>query len=140
MQFCAHRGYCSNAPENTMPAFIAAIEKGYERIETDPVFTKDGVIVLLHDNSINRTCRNRDGSPIDMEIFISQLTYAELLNYDAGIAVGEAFRGTAVPRLEELLELVDGTEVILELDKKIPTDKIEPLLLLVSKYNVRVEF
>ena len=140
MQFCAHRGDSRNLPENTMPAFIAAIENGFERIETDPVFTKDGVIVLLHDRSINRTCRNADGSKIEKEIFIEDITYEELLQYDFGLAVSEEHRGTRVARLEELLILAEKSGVILELDKKIPTDKIDPLLTLVKKYNVRVEF
>ena len=140
MQFCAHRGDCRNAPENTMPAFLAAIENGFERIETDPVFTKDGVIVLLHDRSINRTCRNPDGSEIEKEIFVEDITYDELLQYDFGLAVSGELRGTKVARIEELLILAEKSGVILELDKKIPTDKIDPLLELVKKYKVRVEF
>ena len=140
MQFCAHRGDCRKAPENTMPAFLAAVESGFERIETDPVFTKDGVIVLLHDRSINRTARNADGSEIEKEIFVEDLTHDELLQYDFGIAVSDDLRGTKVARLEELLILAEERGVILELDKKIPTDRLDPLLDLVKKYNVRVEF
>ena len=139
MQFRAHRGH-PDFPENTMPAFQKALADGFEQIETDPVYTKDGVIVLLHDYAINRTCRNRDGSPIDRELLVSECTYDELLAYDAGIACGEEFRGTPIPRLEELLKLLDGTEIVLDLDKKIPTDKMDGLLELVDRYNVRAEF
>ena len=139
MQFRAHRGHVAY-PENTLLAFQKAIEDGFEILETDPVYTKDGVIVLMHDHAINRTCRNRDGSPIEHEILVADATYGELLAYDAGIAHGEEFRGTPIPRLEELLELVDGSDIILDLDKKIPTDKMDELLELIGRYNVRAEF
>ena len=139
MQFRAHRGHAA-CPENTLPAFKKALETGFEILETDPQFTKDGVIVLMHDSSVNRTCRNRDGSPIEKEIIVAESTYAELLTYDAGIAFGEKFSGTPIPRLEDLLVLLDGSDIVLDLDKKIPTDNIEPLLELVSRYRVRAEF
>lgn len=139
MQFRAHRGHAA-CPENTMPAFQKAFEDGFEVIETDPQLTRDGEIVLMHDASINRTCRNRDGSPIEREILIGDATYAELLTFDAGIAFGEKFRGTPIPRLEELLQLLDGSDTVLDLDKKIPTEGLDVLLDLVAKYNVRAEF
>ena len=139
MKFRAHRGHAA-CPENTMLAFKKAFEDGFEEIETDPQLTKDGVIVLMHDNAINRTCRNRDGSPIAQEILVKESTYEELLGYDAGIAFGAEFSGTPIPRLEELLELLDGSNVVLDLDKKIPTDKLDALLELVSRYKVTVEF
>ena len=140
MIFRSHRGGTYYTPENTMPAFRSAFEAGFEQIETDPQMTRDGVIVLMHDSSINRTCRNADGSRIDRELKVSDLTYAELLQFDAGIAHSEKFRGTRIPRLEELLQLLDGSDVLLSLDKKIPTDKLGPMLDLVSRYNVKVEF
>ena len=68
------------------------------------------------------------------------MTYAELLSYDAGICKGPQFKGTRIPKLEELLQLLDGTDVLLDLDKKIGTEEIEPLLSLVRKYNVKAEF
>ena len=45
MQFRAHRGY-SGYPENTIPAFRKAVDEGFEQVETDPNYTKDGVVVL----------------------------------------------------------------------------------------------
>jgi glycerophosphoryl diester phosphodiesterase len=123
-----------------VPAFKKAFEEGFEVIETDPQLTRDGVIVLMHDYSINRTCRNRDGSLIEREIRVGESTYGELLSYDAGIAFGEEFRGTHIPRLEELLELLDGSDTVLDLDKKIPTEELDVLLDTVAKYNVRAEF
>ena len=139
MLFRAHRGH-SAYPENTLIAFQKALEAGFEYLETDPSMTQDGVIVLMHDSTANRTCRHADGSVIEEEKKIAQITYEELSQFDAGIAFSEEFKGTPVPRLEELLELVNGKDVILDLDKKIGTAEMDPLLELVAKYDVRAEF
>ena len=64
----SHRGYNAIAPENTMSAFQKAYEYGYKYVETDITFTADGVPVLLHDDSIDRTS-NGSGK-------IASLTYA----------------------------------------------------------------
>lgn len=140
MIYRSHRGGVYWTPENTMPAFLDALDRKYEYIETDPCYTKDGVIILHHDKTINRTCRNADGSPIPEPVYHKDLTYAELMEYDAGIAWGEQFRGTKIPRLEELLAAAEGTDVIIALDKKIGDDALDPLLDLVEKYNTRVCF
>ena len=140
MKFRSHRGGVYYTPENTMPAFRAAFAAGYESIETDPQYTRDGVVVLMHDASINRTCRNADGSPIERPVYVANSTYEELLSYDAGIAKGEAFRGTKIPRLDELLALLDGSGTILCLDKKIPDDDMDRLFDVVAKYHAEVEF
>ena len=139
MKFRAHRGH-NACPENTIPAIRRALMEGFEMIETDPTYTKDGEIILMHDPSINRTCRNSDGTPIAQRIDPAEVTYRELLKYDAGIAFGEEFRGTPIPRLEEALALLDGTGVVLSLDKKIKTEEMDSLFDLVEKYNVTVEF
>lgn len=68
MNFQAHRGVSCEAPENTMSAFIAAVKQGYDVIELDPAMTKDGKFVVLHDETINRTARNIDGSFIAKRI------------------------------------------------------------------------
>ena len=140
MIFRSHRGGVFYTPENTMPAFRAAFEAGFEQIETDPQYTKDGVVVLMHDGTINRTCRNADGSPIEKSIKVCDATYEELMKYDAGIHKGEQFKGTKIPKLEELLQLLDGSDVVLDLDKKIPTDNMDALFDVIAKYNVKVEF
>ncbi|MBQ8310041.1 MAG: hypothetical protein IJX80_03400 [Clostridia bacterium] len=139
-QFRAHRGGSSYTPENTMPAFIEAVRLGFEYIETDPQLTRDGVLVLMHDSSINRTCRNADGSAIDGDVYIKDLTYEELLQYDAGIRMGEKFKGTKIPTLDELLAYVEGKDVIVELDKKVPTAEIDRLIDVVLRYKAKVSF
>jgi len=140
MEFRAHRGGVYDTPENTMPAFINAIHQHYDQIETDPQMTLDGVVVLMHDGTINRTCRNSDGSEIRETIRVSEITYEQLMQYDAGIALGEAFRGTRVPRLDQLLELAQNYNVSVSLDKKIPTEQVDILLDVVQKYCAKVRF
>ena len=139
-QFRAHRGGISYTPENTIPAFEEAIRLGFEYVETDPQLTRDGVLVLMHDYNINRTCRNTDGSPILEDVFVKDLTYEELLQYDAGIRMGEQFKGTKIPRLEELLALCEGKDVIVELDKKVPTEDLDVMFDVVEKYKANVAF
>ena len=140
MLYRSHRGGVYDTPENTMPAFLSARSLGYTSIETDPQITRDGVVVLMHDDTINRTCRHADGSPIREPIRVSDTTYEELLRYDAGIAIGAQFRGTRIPRLDELLEAAEDHDVTVALDKKIPTERIDELIDVVMRYRARVSF
>ena len=91
MLFQAHRGVCTENPENTMPAFIAAIEQGYEVIEMDVSVTKDMQFVLLHDDELNRTARLKNGNEIPDRIKIRDITYTEALEYDYGISFSKKF-------------------------------------------------
>lgn len=140
MLYRSHRGGVYYTPENTIHAFKDALRLGFSHIETDPCFTKDGKIILLHDATLNRTCRNADGSAIDGVLYHRDLTYEELMEYDAGIFKGEAFKGTKIPTLEELLALAEGTDTVIALDKKIPDDNMESLFSVVEKYNTKVSF
>ena len=89
IKFQAHRGVQCENPENTMPSVMAAIEQGYDVVEVDVDVTKDIKFVLLHDHSLNRTGRNEDGSIIENEVIISDLTYEEALKYDVGVSFSE---------------------------------------------------
>lgn len=100
-----HRGYSSEAPENTLPAYKKSAEVGFEFVECDVQWTSDNIPVLLHDLTINRTGRNADGSAISEEIAIRDLTYEEALQYDFGIFKGSAYSGTKIPTFREFLEL-----------------------------------
>ncbi len=120
LKYQAHRGVSTEFPENTLPAFQAAIDQGYRFIELDPNFTLDQRCVLMHDTTINRTCRMENGDKIaNSNIAINSISYPDLLNYDAGIFKGSMFKGTKVPLLSEVAELVTGTGVALKLDNKI---------------------
>lgn len=98
-----HRGYSTEAPENTIPAYILSKKKGFKYVETDIQFTSDGVAVLLHDFTINRTARNADGTELSNIIYISDITYEQALTYDFGIWKGAEYAGTKIPTLEEFL-------------------------------------
>ena len=75
MRYQAHRGVASEAPENTMAAYRLAVAQGYDVIELDPSFTKDGVCVLYHDETLTRTCRTSDGGEVPGDILFSETTY-----------------------------------------------------------------
>ncbi len=99
----AHKGFSAVAPENTIPAFKLAREKGFRFVETDVRFTYDGVPVLLHDATINRTARNADGTDISSTIAIADITYEDALEYDFGIWKGSEYSGTKIPTLQEFV-------------------------------------
>lgn len=99
----AHRGWEYTAPENTLPAFTLAKEKGYSYVECDINWTSDGIPVLLHDDSINRTAKNADGTEITSTINILDITLAQAKTYDFGIWKGETYAGTKIPTFEEFL-------------------------------------
>lgn len=143
MQYQAHRGVGTEFPENTIPAFIAAIEQRYAVIEADPCFTADGVCVLLHDRTLNRTCRLKDGSPLNEDIAIDQITYEQAQTYDAGLAKAPKFRGTTIPTLQSLFELVEGTDVLIKLDNRIQSfdpKETETLFQLVESSTAKIAF
>ena len=140
MKYRSHRGGVYYTPENTIPAFRYALDSGYDYIETDPRLTRDGKVVLMHDATINRTCRNPDGSRIEKPIWVEKATYDELLEYDAGIALGEEFRGTRIPLLSELLSLAEGRGIRIALDKAIPDDRLDPLIDVVCAHKTPVSF
>ena len=93
----AHRGYSSVAPENTLPAYRLAKEKGFFYVETDVSFTSDGVPVCLHDATIDRTS-NGTGN-------INSLTWAQVQTYDFGSWKSADYAGTKIPSLEQFLVL-----------------------------------
>ena len=90
-----HRGYSTEAPENTIPAYILSKKKGFKYVEADVSFTKDGVAVLLHDSTVDRTS-NGFGN-------INNLTYSEVLMYDFGSWKNSKYIGTKIPTFEEFI-------------------------------------
>lgn len=118
MIFQAHRGVSTEYPENTMLAFRAAFEQGYQIVEMDPVFTADGRCVLFHDKTVGRTCRTADGQNVIPDRIVSEMTFKELSDLDAGIFMGQQFRGTKVPLLEEALAYAAQKKLHVKLDNK----------------------
>lgn len=93
VQVIAHRGASGYAPENTRAAFDLAIEMGADAIETDVQVTRDGVLVLIHDDRVDRTT-NGTGP-------VADYTLAELQDLDAGGWFDPAFAGQGVLTLAE---------------------------------------
>lgn len=100
----AHRGYSAVAPENTIPAFIAAAENGFDGVECDIAWTKDSIPVLLHDETINRTARTENGWKFIFPKNCSDFTYKELLKYDFGSWKSPEFEDTKIPTLFDFLK------------------------------------
>lgn len=143
MKYQAHRGVQQEFPENTMPSFRAAVAQGYEYLELDPCFTGDGVCVVLHDKTLNRTCRNADGTAIEKEIAIQNITYREAVQFDAGIGKAYKFRGTRIPKLSEVLNLAKESGVTVKLDNKIQNfseSQTQELFYLVKESGAQVAF
>ena len=111
----AHRGVGTEFPENTLPAFEAAVNQGYDVIELDLKFTADNRCVVLHDGSIKRTGRTADGEPAP-DTRITALTYAEAVGYDYGLWKGEEFRGTKIPLFSEVLAFAKEKKIPLKID------------------------
>ncbi len=102
----AHRGYSAKAPENTLEAMRAAMDIGVKAVEFDVQMTKDGVIVLLHDDSLTRT------TGVKKKIW--EVTYDEIRGLDASVAFRKETRNhrypaTRIPTLDEALKTINGT-------------------------------
>lgn len=96
--FCAHRGAMETHPENTLPAFEAAINVGAHMIELDLWLTKDKQMVVIHDNTVDRTT-NGSGN-------IANLTLSEIKKLDAGSWKSPKFKGVQIPTFEEVLKIM----------------------------------
>lgn len=104
----AHRGASGHAPENTLSAFEKAIEIGVDMVELDVHLTKDGQVVVIHDETLDRTT-NFKGE-------IKEMNWAEMKDADAGSWYGEAFKGEKLPTLDDALKLVNGrVKVLIEI-------------------------
>jgi len=102
MSIIAHRGNSSEAPENTLSAFQEALNVGSDYIEFDVHLTKDGIPVVIHDETIGRTT---DG---EESLFIHELTLSELENLDAGEWFDSSFKGERIPTLEKVISTFQG--------------------------------
>lgn len=118
----AHRGVSQNVPENTLPAFRAAIALGADGVETDVQLTKDGKAVLHHNYTID-ACSNGSGA-------ICTMTRAELTQYDFGSWAGAQWAGTPIPDLDEFLDLTACLPVV-NVELKAPVDRGLPYVELV---------
>ncbi len=106
----AHRGFSGKAPENTLPAFTKALEVGVTGIELDVQLSKDGEVMVIHDEKIDRTT-NGNG-------FLKEFTKDELKKLDAGNWFDSEYAGTTIPTLPEVLELIKNYPITLNIELK----------------------
>ncbi|MER7750651.1 glycerophosphodiester phosphodiesterase [Kitasatospora sp. NPDC097643] len=102
-----HRGSPFNAPENTMASFETALDQGADWLETDVQTTRDGVPVLMHDATVDRTTNGKGA--------VADLTAAQVADLRVTIGPGPA---EPVPTLEQLLRRIAGSSVTLLMEIK----------------------
>lgn len=128
----AHRGLLRHAPENTLPAFSTCLDLGLG-IELDIRTTKDGELVIIHDDSLQRTT---DGGKRS----IRDITWAEAQQLDAGKWFDPAFAETRIPTLEETLKLIRdrkrGETVIALNIKQLNPEGERKLIQLLEQYDL----
>ncbi len=103
VQIVAHRGYSGAYPENTLSAFAGAYACGAKTVEFDVRKTKDGVLVIYHDDTLQKLTGD--------ETTIADHTYEELLNIDAGEWFGREYRMERIPTLDQALDLLSTTNM-----------------------------
>ena len=134
-RICAHRGFNTIAPENSMPAFGAAVAMGADEIEFDLWVTKDGEIVSCHDDTLDRVSTGTGN--------IYDYTYKELLAYDFGIKYGEKFKGLKILKFEDILKKFACHTVMNIHIKTINNsceynpDALRKIIALIDKYDCR---
>ena len=127
----AHRGLSKRYPENSYIGLKAALELPIDMLEIDVHYTKDKQLVVIHDDTIDRTSNGR-GKVIDY-------TYEQLQQFDFGIKWGEAFKGTRISKLEDILQLARQYSKILLIELKVPQQYpgIEDMLLdVLDRYHM----
>ena len=134
-RICAHRGFNTIAPENSLPAFGAAVAMGAEEIEFDLWETADGEIVSVHDNTLDRVSNGKG--------FVFEKTYEELLQLDFGAKHGEKFQGLPIVTFEQLLKKF-SCHVVMNIHIKtknnteaLPESYLQKIIALIDAYDCR---
>jgi glycerophosphoryl diester phosphodiesterase len=116
----AHRGASAYAPEHTLAAYRLALAQGADYVEQDLTLTRDGVLVCLHDDTLERTtdvetrfpdravAAPGDGGAPTKRWFANDFTLAEIKTLDAGSWFDPAFAGERIPTFEEAIALAKG--------------------------------
>jgi glycerophosphoryl diester phosphodiesterase len=120
MQIFAHRGYSAKYPENTMAAFKAALQFNIDGIELDVHETKDGALVVIHDEKVNRTTNGKG--------YVKDYTLKQIQQLDAGSWFHKKFKDEKIPTLKEVLQLAKPTGKIVNIELKsnvIPYDGMD---------------
>lgn len=110
LEIIAHRGFSQIAPENTIAAFKAALEHNADGVEFDVQLSADGIPVVIHDPTLNRTTNGRGK--------VASKTLAELKALEAGNWFTPLFAGEKIPTFQEVLDLFKDSEVKLYAEVK----------------------
>ncbi|GAA0368447.1 glycerophosphodiester phosphodiesterase [Bacillus horti] len=128
----AHRGSKGTHPENTMVAFLEALEVGAEGIELDVHLSKDGIPVVIHDETLERTTNGKG--------WVKDYTVEELKCFEASAEFGAEHKEATIPTLEETLEWLASTQLLLNIELKnglLPYPTMEEKIVeLVNKYSL----
>ncbi|RXZ79217.1 glycerophosphodiester phosphodiesterase [Paenibacillaceae bacterium] len=117
VKIVAHRGWSGKAPENTISAFkLAMTDPDIPYIELDIHLSKDGVPVVIHDHTLERTTNGRG--------LVKDYTLEQLRQMDAGSWFAPEFAGEQIPTLNEVLELIKG-RCMLHAELKVMGDEYE---------------
>lgn len=106
----AHRGFSGKYPENTMPAFEAAMDLGVDGIEFDVQFSKDGQLVIIHDETVDRTTTGKG--------LVREYTLEELQQFEASAGFRGQYGFVTIPTLETYLQRVKSTDLITNIELK----------------------
>jgi glycerophosphoryl diester phosphodiesterase len=134
-----HRGASAYAPEHTFAAYDLALEQGADYIEIDLQMTADGVLVALHDKTLNRTADAPEGVPEQYcRGLVSKKTLEQIKMCDAGSWFGPEYAGEQIPTLEEIFQRY-GTSVNYYIETKNPDaapGMEEELVRLLGEYDL----
>ena len=134
-----HRGASAYAPEHTFAAYDLALEQGADYIEIDLQMTADGVLVALHDKTLNRTTDAPEGVPERYcRGLVSKKTLEQIKMCDAGSWFSPEYAGEQIPTLEEIFQRY-GTSVNYYIETKNPEaapGMEEELLRLMGEYGL----
>lgn len=128
----AHRGYSASYPENTMKAFKEAEKTGCDGVELDVQLTKDGEVVVIHDEKVDRTT-NGSG-------YVKDFTFKEIRKLDASYQHKMLFKKELIPSLREVLEWMKSNQLICNIELKngiIPYEGMEEKVIsLIREYEM----
>jgi len=118
IEVTGHRGAAGLEPENTLRSIRKAIDLGVDSVEIDVRVTRDGYLVVIHDETVDRTTNGHG--------YVKDLTFNEIRRLDAG-------KGEKIPTLEEVLNLTKG-KVVLQIELK-AREATEPTVHLIERNN-----
>lgn len=128
----AHRGFAAAYPENTMKSFMEAAKAGADGLELDVQMTKDGELVVIHDEKIDRTT---DGTG-----FVKDYNLKDLRKFDAGFHQKTIVKKEPIPLLEEVLAWLSETDLVCNIELKnsiIPYEGMEEKVIsMVRDFNL----